>query len=174
VAADGGNRRDADEMPTPTLDEVLQSERRHRREPCDIHGDRVGLGAPLEVRIVTPRPGRDDEHISATELSNQVTRSRPGIGDIVQIEPNRREDPRVLSCDFTESFDATRCDPNGISTSRQLHCDGGAYSGGCTDDDCGTCQVFLSCLANDCIEPLAANQPIYTAGRYRESAPMLG
>jgi hypothetical protein len=27
---------------------------------------------------------------------------------------------------------------------------------------------------NDCIEPLAANQPIYTAGRYRESAPMLG
>jgi hypothetical protein len=28
--------------------------------------------------------------------------------------------------------------------------------------------------SNDCIEPLAANQPIYTAGRYRESAPMLG
>jgi hypothetical protein len=28
--------------------------------------------------------------------------------------------------------------------------------------------------ANDCIEPFAANQPIHTAGRYRESAPMLG
>jgi len=27
---------------------------------------------------------------------------------------------------------------------------------------------------NDCIEPLAANQPIYTAGRYRESAPVPG
>jgi hypothetical protein len=33
---------------------------------------------------------------------------------------------------------------------------------------------LLLVSANDCIEPLAANQPIYTAGRYRESAPMLG
>ena len=34
-------------------------------------------------------------------------------------------------------------------------------------------QSFLL-AANDGIEPLAANRPSYTAGRYRESAPLLG
>ena len=82
MAADGGDRRDADQMPPPTLDEVLQSERRHRREPGDIDGDRVGLGAPLQLRILAPRPGRNDEHINAADFGDQVACSCSGLGDI--------------------------------------------------------------------------------------------
>ncbi len=118
MAADGGDRRDADQMPPPTLDEVLQSERRHRREPGDIYGDRVSLGAPLQLRILAPRPGRNDENINAADFGDQVACSCSGLGDIANIEPNRRRYSRMLRCHFEESLDAARGYPNGVSTTR--------------------------------------------------------
>ena len=156
VATDSGDGRNTSQMTPPTLDEVLHSKCRHRCETSDIHGDCVGLWAPFQARVLAPRPSGDDEHICPTDFGNQIARSRPGFGDIVQIEPNRCRDSRMLRRDMAESFDAARRDPDGIPAACQLHGDGGAYAGRCADDDCGTCQVFMSCLAN------ASNQRLAT------------
>ena len=128
MAADGGYRRDADKMSTTTTGKVLHGHGCHRRETGDIHCDRVSLGFPIQRRIPAPRPGGDDEHIGTTDFRNQVTRSRPGGRDIVQIEPHSGRYSRMLRRDFVESFNTSRCDPDGISASRQLHGDGGTYA----------------------------------------------
>jgi hypothetical protein len=46
----------------------------------------------------------------------------------VQIEPHSGRYSRMLRRDFVESFNTSRCDPDGISASRQLHGDGGTYA----------------------------------------------
>ena len=149
MATNSGDGRNTDQMAAPTLDEMLHRECRHRRETSDIHGDCVSLGAPLQGRILAPRTGGDDEHIGPPNFGNQIARSRSGFGDIVQIEPNCRRDSRMLRHDMAKRFDAARRDPDGIPATCQLHGDGGAYAGRCADDDCGACQVLMSCLANN-------------------------
>ena len=128
MATDGGNRGNANEMPLPSMGKVLHRERCHRGETYDIHGDCVGLGVPFQGRILAPCACGDDEHIKPPHLCNQIARSRACFGDIVQIEPHRRRDSRMLRREFAESFNTSCCDPDGISASRKLHGDGGTYA----------------------------------------------